>query len=440
MILGAGFAGLAAADVLRERRIPYLLAEKETAPGGLARTDDVGDFRFDRAGHFLHCSPGRFERALRGSGVEMVDVQRRAAVSIDDQLVPYPLQYNLWAAPAWLRRAVAKELTEISAADPGCDDFATLTEQSWGPTLAATFFFPYARKLWACDPQELPASWSARFLPRRDLALLAAGLTSQVEGFGYNAKFQYPRSGRLGDLGDALAAIHRASLRCSSAIVAVDLQRRAVTFEDGSTRPFSQLINTIPLNVFVRLAGLPWPSCGLRHANVANLRVGFEGEVLRDLHWIYEPSTVRKYFRVGFPSNVSAACCPPGHASLSLEIGLGESTTPYFDAAAIAREAVDDLEQRGIIRCAAIRVVDLHVIAPAYVADRLGSSPELQQLEAGLAQDGIHLAGRFGGWDYLSLEDAFHSGARAAGRASDAFALQHATGSSGTRSDACALP
>src|SRR5262245_26496734 len=103
IVVGCGIAGLGAAQALRAAGADYLVLEKDDGPGGLLRTDQVGDFLFDRCGHFIHSRNGWFESAIADSRIEFREYSRHSAVILDDAIVPYPLQFNLWAAPDHLR-------------------------------------------------------------------------------------------------------------------------------------------------------------------------------------------------------------------------------------------------------------------------------------------------------------------------------------------------
>jgi len=84
IILGAGAAGLGAAGALALADYPFYIIEQEDGPGGLVRTDSVGDFWFDRAGHFIHSRTRRFRSEIRNSGVKLEQHRRVSAVIIED--------------------------------------------------------------------------------------------------------------------------------------------------------------------------------------------------------------------------------------------------------------------------------------------------------------------------------------------------------------------
>lgn len=413
VIVGAGFAGLAAARCLQAAGVSFTLFEAEDGPGGLLRTDTVGNFAFDRAGHFLHFRTESFRRVLEDLQVPMTDVIRKSAVLMSGRTIPYPLQFNLHAAEAGLRNAVLADLAAGRIGKLDVRDYATSLGSAWGPTLYDAFFAPYNEKLWARPLRDLPVDCGARFLPQPDEALMLAGAVNPVTRYGYNADFVYPSSGRVGDLAEAMAKPLAHVIHFNTVVDAVDLDARRVRAA-GRWVPYSQLIFTGSLSSMVKMTGIVSPD--LCYSRVLNLRVGFRGSMLNDAHWLYIPDPAARFFRVGFPANVDFRTCPDGHASLSLEYGLTE-TQAVPDLSQLAAEAVDYLSRAGIIQCDAVEETAAHMISPAYVAQRNVDRPAFTATNDRLIEAKVRMAGRFGTWDYFSAEDAYLDGSRAAASA-----------------------
>jgi protoporphyrinogen oxidase len=416
LVLGAGFAGLGAARMLQERGLGALTIERESEAGGLACTDRVGDFLFDRAGHFVHCRTRAFSEVIRDSGIVFDEIERRSAVMLGDCVVPYPLQFNLWAASDELRQAVADELDQLPDSVNVQTSFDRLAREAWGNTLTSVFFEPYLEKVWSCASPQLPAEWASRFIPQRDLEMIRRGMRKETCGYGYNAKFLYPASGRLGDLAEALAAPLNGSLQLDVEVTSIDLGAHRVHCADGATIEYAVLVNSLPLDRFLTLCGTESPAELFRQAGLRNLRVGFRGRVLRTEHWCYVPDPSVDFFRVGFPCNVNSRTCPPGSSSISLEIGANHDSE-VRDVTKLAIQALDYLAARGFLEYEAVECIDMQLIAPAYVANRMETDARLQSIAAQLREKDVILAGRFGTWEYLSLEDAYLSGADAAAAA-----------------------
>jgi protoporphyrinogen oxidase len=132
--------------------------------------------------------------------------------------------------------------------------------------------------------------------------------------------------------------------------------------------------------------------------------------MLRDEHWIYVPDPTLPFYRIGFPANVSRNTCPPGSASLSIECGLHPAQVEKRSAREIAESAVRLTEELGIARVDELLFAREVTIDPAYVIDRSDGRDAFRSLFEELAAHGIHPIGRYGRWEYFSMEDAFSSG------------------------------
>jgi protoporphyrinogen oxidase len=410
VIIGAGMAGLGAADRLRRAQMRYLLIEQQDGPGGLVRTDRVDNYFFDRAGHFIHTRTPHFAHLIKRCGIRFRTFERRSAILIGGAIVPYPLQYNLWAAPPQIAEAVRRELDDLPMTIDLGLAFDEILKRLWGPTLTKHFFLPYYEKMWRVPLSELPSDWEADFVPRRDPSLIEQGLEKPITGYGYNSAFLYPASGRIGEFAESIAQPHARRLRLKTAVVAVDLAGETVRLSDGQQVPFSALISTVPLPTLLMMLGHPAEGSLFRHSNMINLRVGFRGAMLRPEHWYYVPDPAIPFFRVGFPSNVADGTSPPGCCSVSLEYGIGSQRRLTAGGHELAVEALEYLASHQTLKWYSIEVVDAYLIAPAYVAHRMSTTPRLQNLARNLERHGIYVAGRYGSWDYLSLEQAYLNG------------------------------
>jgi protoporphyrinogen oxidase len=413
VIVGAGIAGIGAGLALGEARRDFTLLESEDGPGGLVRTDEVAGFKFDRTGHFLHFKGDLLRGQLEGTAVPFDTHERKSAVLVGRAVVPYPIQYNLWALGSRrLARAVLAELTGGGEpADPP-ETFADLLLSSWGATLYEIFFRPYNEKLWGRPLTELPADCVGAYLPAVDLELAAAGAVGPTDYGGYNGTFFYPASGRLGDAADALADPLAARARYGFPAKAIGLSERVVEIEDGRTLSYDTLIATLPLNDLLGLVG-EWPAPELFEASeILNVRIGFSGAVRAPHQWVYVPDAELPFHRIGFPGNVNGRTCPSGCASISVEYTYPRAGR-RLSGEAITGWALDYLDELGLVELDEVLTVTERLLTPAYVVHRSPGRPEFEEVRELLARGGVVPAGRFGTWDYLSIEESFESGWRA---------------------------
>jgi protoporphyrinogen oxidase len=412
LVLGAGIAGVGAGLALTEAGGDAVLLELEDGPGGLMRTDEVDGFAFDRTGHFLHFKRDLLNGRLESAGVALDCIERQSAVLVGDTVVPYPIQYNLWALGQERANAAVAELEASGGLADLPDTLAELLLPSWGATLYDVFFRPYNEKLWGRPLTSLPADCVGAYLPTTDVELAAAGARGPTSYGGYNGTFFYPSSGRIGEAAEALSEPFADRIRYGCAVRSVDLDERALETEDGETIPYDALISTLPLNDLLALAGEERTPELFAASEILNIRIGFRGSVRIPHHWVYVPDAEFPFHRIGFPGNVNPLTCPSGCASLSVEYTYPSTGEP-LPGETIAEGALAYLDERGFIDLHETVTVTERLISPAYVVQRSPGRPELELVHESLAERGVHVAGRYGTWDYLSMEEAFESGWRA---------------------------
>lgn len=426
VILGGGLTGLSAAYHLGS--IPAVVFEREKDVGGLCRTHEEDGFAFDCTGHLLHLRDagirGLVERLLPDTFARH---ERRALIYSKGVYTAYPFQANLHGLPETVVRECLHGFVDsmVQRERHGEPDFSRWSFRQWaestfGRGIARHFMIPYNRKLWRTDLDEIECGWVSWSIPRPNFEeVLRGAMGSTVRGLGYNPTFLYPRQGGIRVLPEAFASRCR-DIRTATSVTSIDVERRVVTLADGTTIGYEALISTLPLDRFIAAAtGLPddLPPAGrkLRAVRVLNISLGIDRPAPSQAHWIYFPEPQFSFYRAGFPGNMSASVVPRGCASLYVERSLLPGET--FDAGEVFESAIDGLKKAGIL-WNGDRIIyrRLSVLDPAYVIYDRFRARHLPGLIERLRDLDIHTAGRFGAWEYSSMEDAIRAGADAAQR------------------------
>lgn len=415
VILGAGLTGLSAAHHLGG---DYQVFERLGHVGGHAVTVEEQGYRFDRTGHLLHLRDPEIRawiEKLFPPG-HLLSIQRRSMVFSHGRYTRYPYQANTYGLPP----EVAYECLmgylrarETPAAPPR--NFEEFCLQHFGEGFSKHFMIPYNQKLWGVHPREITAEWCSRFVPipkLEDVIAGAVGLNDRE--LGYNANFLYPPTG-IGELPEAIARgvgpihFHRAP-------VAIDWRRRELHFADGERVRYQVLISTVPLKVLVSLlvdAPDEVRAAGerLRCNPLWYLDVATRTPAGKDIHWAYVPEERYPFYRVGVYSNFSARLAPPGCASFYVE--LASRQTP--DMHRLGPEIVQGLIDMGLISTPD----DVVFMRPrkidfAYVVFDHQYYPALATIRPFLQENRILSHGRYGAWNYSSMEDALIYGRQAA--------------------------
>jgi len=410
VFVGGGISCLAAA---RKFRGDSILFEREDRVGGLCRTEEVRGFSFDRTGHLLHLRDKRVERLVGGllEG-NLVSRIRNSWIYSHGVYTRYPFQSNFFGLPPDVVAECLLGVVRAREKKQSQKNFAEWVLSTFGEGVARHFMFPYNRKLWTVPPRTLTTEWMGRFVPRPDLEKVIAGALSDAhDDSGYNAFFLYPERGGIESLVRALAAGVRNTV-CGVGVKRIDLKKRRLTLTTGDRVGFGRLVSCAPLPELVKMTR-PVPDRGskaagkLRWASVYNLNLGIRREDT-DRHWVYVPENRLALYRFGYASNFSEHTAPRGRANVYTEVAYSRRR-PLRRG--IRSRVIKDLIEIGAIRSKRdVLVTQQNHLEYAYaIYDKNRSRAVATCLEFLESKD-IHPVGRYGRWEYGTMEDALLQG------------------------------
>lgn len=428
VVAGAGLAGLSCAYHLPS---PSVVIDRESSPGGTARSVSVGGFTFDFTGHLLHLhhpyTRALVRRLLAGNWVEC---ERQAWIHSYDVTTPYPFQANLHGLPVQVVRECVEGVREARRrfGDKPLDGGGTLHFKEWcqrlfGKGISRHFMIPYNEKLWGVPATSMSPEWCGQFVPVPTLAEVEAGAKRvHAKRFGYNTTFLYPRHGGIQVLAEALAKKIK-KVRLGESILSVDWKNRAVELASGERVPYRSLVSTLPLpELLKRLRPFPRelqrPLNLLRWTTVMCVNIGVARSTISKASWIYFPEKKFPFYRVGFPMNFTPHAAPRGCSSMYVEVSYRPGTVPMTDS---GREALFSQIRRGLLAAKILRPTDTFPVvhfAPipyAYVIYDENRSAALTTIFDWLKKRANALSiGRYGGWKYSFMEEAILDGKKAA--------------------------
>lgn len=422
LIIGGGLAGLAAAGALEGKK-DYLVAERESRPGGLSATLKKGDFLFDYSGHLLHLRWPRTTKLILGAlGANCARIRRDARIYAHKSWTPYPFQANLSGMPDKVKaECVSGFLAAFNAARPapaGAEPFDRWTRRVFGDGISRHFMLPYNAKLWRYPLNRLTTEWCAPFVPvPRPEEVIEGAYGRRAEGLGYNTVFNYPKRGGIGSLAVALARGLR-GLRLGLEVERVNLRKGVADVRHFGPVHFRRLVNTGPLDEFVGLAedapaAVRRAAARLRHNTVYVLNLGVRGPKT-DMHWGYFPGAEFPFYRTGVATNFSKAIAPRGCASFYIEIATPGTA---LDLASAETAVIKGLKACGLIKSAAQIVESLWLKIPcAYVVYNAERAAALPVISGWLESRRVQSIGRYGAWKYSFMEESVKEGLEAADR------------------------
>lgn len=417
IIIGAGLTGLSTAHHLKDN---YTLFEKAFAPGGVASSENVKGFIFDKAGHLLHFKTGYAKKLIETllNGNRLSRHKRLSWVFSKNTYTRYPFQVNTYGLPTpvikdcLLEMAQAQTTIKENKPEPNFKDWIL---ENFGEGIARHFMFPYNRKLWRTPLSSIGTDWVDRFIPKTQLGCAIKGAVSDFKkGFGYNKIFYYPNFGGIQAVSDSFLSKSRDSVLFQKEVTGIDLKDKTLTFLDGQQVGFHRIVSTMPLPELVKMIKnvplhIKTKARSLKYVSVFNLNIGVDRDNISDKHWIYFPERKYIFHRVGFFSNFSDRVCPKGKNSLYTEVSYTADNPLKYERNKIKERIILDLNRAGILKANdRIAAEKSYYIKHAYPV--CGKNGFAKTIDKFLKTHNIYSIGRYGSWRYMSMEECIIEG------------------------------
>jgi protoporphyrinogen oxidase len=420
LVLGGGISGLMAAKTIRELGHESLLLEQCPSLGGLTRTVEVGDFSFDYTGHFLHLTRYKTPAEIPYAGLNNDDwqrINRRSCCFVAGKLIDAPIQYHLRQLPPEILDRCVKSYEARPALERSEHlTFRDFIVNGFGQALADLFLIPQNEKTMAISLDRLSIRAVRRFFPPPDDALVRAGIRGESPASEeYNSNFWYPKTGGIGALVNGLGGGLN-DTRTNQRASAVDVNKRTLQTSTGETFRWDYLFSSIPLKSLCEITNdseLRVAGEELSHSSTVSFNIGLRGPLRPEfagVHWIYVPDRSIPLYRVGFYSSISKGTCTSDNSGLYAEVGVSGSEIDTIDLIKdLQPRVIASLENLGWIDSRAISCVVIHVIRHAYVHHSERRDCLVETALSRLRQFGVYSFGRYGLWDYTSMEDSMES-------------------------------
>ncbi len=163
IVIGSGFAGAAAAHVLREQMgSTVTVLEGSAHAGGMLRTLYTQDgLPYEYGPRVLSVFRGTqsgLDFVKRLVELEKRDIYQGTQLRPGYPVVPFPLdRESLDNIPEGAK--IRREMEQLKNGIPDESNLRTYLETSVGPTLTQLAFTGFNRKFWGRELEELPASW-----------------------------------------------------------------------------------------------------------------------------------------------------------------------------------------------------------------------------------------------------------------------------------------
>lgn len=328
-ILGAGLAGLTAADYLSERGVPFVLFEAGKKIAGLAASfkDDEG-FSYDFGAHFV---TNRLADAI-GVRSECLTVKHYGErVWLDGKTFSYP--FGLMTIP---RMTLSGIKTKLSGNGKSSESAADWFRNAFGSSFADEVALPLveawsgarATELSSAVGESLPSSIA------KTLYLKAASIiTRRAVACGYSRELPesagvyhvYPKNG-VSTLCEKLAGCLNGQLKLESAVEEIIVENERVTAvkSNGKLHEVSAVISTAPANILAKLVSGTDAldrivKFRFRPMIFVNLKLKGRGLLSDTVLWF--PEDKFPFFRLTEATLSMPWLAPEGHTVITVDIG-----------------------------------------------------------------------------------------------------------------------
>ena len=439
VILGGGLAGLSAAYLLSQSSRKVLLVDKESCVGGLAKTINHRNFRFDLGGHRFLTKNETVKRFVTDIlADDILTVSRKSRIYMFDRLIDYPLKpvnavFGVGFAAAVKILADYLKVTVKNAA--GTPDRLSMEEwvvSQFGQKMFDLYFKEYSEKVWGVSCKKLSMEWVAKRI--EGLSLGAAIKNAFFKFSGQNIDtladaFSYPPRG-IGQIAEALRfAVEKESTVLTDTKVA-NLYHEDFLIKSASVvnRRYrddihgSEFLSSIPLPVLVRMLKPSPPedvleaSHKLRYRDIMIVTIFLERDTVMDLTWMYLPDRNIPFSRIHEPKRWSPHMAADGTTHIVAEYFCFEGDSMWNSTdEELTSVTVKQLAKLGLIKKSEVLGSRVVRVPKAYPIHELGYREPYGIIMNYLGKfQNLHTIGRTGRFEYLNMDSAIQSGMEAA--------------------------
>lgn len=415
VVLGAGIAGLAAAQAARDAGRQATIFEARQAAGGLLDNFEVDGFRFDQAVHLSFATEPEVRKIFDQSGYHTHEPE---AVNWDDvQWLRHPVQNNMYPLPAEEKVELIAGLAEAPVGP--VDNYGDWLEQQYGRPIAERWPMRYTEKYWTLPASDLGTDWIGQRVRRADIReVLHGAMSKDTPHYFYAKEMRYPEQGGYRRFIEPM--IEGADIRYGKRVARITPSTRSLAFSDGTEIGYKRMVSTLPLPLLAELIpeipdAVREDARSLFATSVDLVSIGFNRPDVPPALWFYIYDRDILAARAYSPSWKAPSNAPAGCSSLQFEI-YGSRNLERHSPEALKADTIAALEKMGLATAEDIVVVNHRRLEYGNVVFDLGMEERRDRVLDWIREQGIEVAGRFGEWAYLWSNQAMMSGLNA-GRA-----------------------
>jgi protoporphyrinogen oxidase len=390
----------------------------------------------DYGSHRLHpsCDPEILTDLQIILGDDLLDRPRHGRIRLRNQWIHFPLKpldlafklplgFSVGTTLDMVRKPFDRKQKFLSS-----ESFASALEAGLGRTICHEFYFPYARKIWGLNPEDMSVTQAQRRVSASSLKKILLKVLSVMPGFKSpnSGRFFYPRQG-FGQIAHRLyEEASKAGVKFHLGTRVESLQVTGLTVEGASCRrnerietlPADYIWSTIPITTLVQSLQPPAPpsvlqaSSNIQYRAMILVYLILEQERFSEYDAHFFPSFDNPISRLSEPKNYSNTREPRDRTVLCAEIPCSP-TDPVWSLSnnELGKLVREWLDSAGIgVKAPVVEVVSRR-LSHAYPIYRRGFEVYFDQIDAWLARfENLTTFGRQGLFVHDNTHHALYMG------------------------------
>ncbi len=420
-ILGAGLSGVSMAFFLQDsEKIKSIhLLEKEVEYGGLCRSFPFFDMHYDIGPHILFSREKQLMTLLLDFlGENVRTVRRSNQIYHKGNYIKYPFENDLYHLPEEDKQYCLNSFLNNPYEHFSPKNMLQFFLTTFGEGITNVYLRPYNEKIWKFDPCFMDTQMVERVPkpPKDDIIKSSQGVST--EGYVHQLHFQYPQNGGIASLVDGFVVRHSSKTKIQTGFDVQRVERNgqtwSVTDNRGETMVFDRLISTIPI-----------PQLSMAAAHLLTDQMLETAGALKSNAIIICPIRLKKD-RIG--NHFVVTCADPSiifHRISKLDFLYGREYADDGSITVVAEityrnnDSIDTMtdqqvQQRVLDGLRSMRFIEsddecidmqINRFPYAYVIYDLNHRTNADTIKNYYENTlGIHLAGRFGEYEYLNMD------------------------------------
>lgn len=396
IVIGAGMAGLATANMLQDKGHEVVVYERDSRPGGMIKCDVINGCLFHRTGGHVFNTKRQdvmdwfwkhFDKEK-----EFTKTLRNSAVIFNDELtVPYPVENHIYYFEVETQKSFIKDLLKISKEKKEPKNFEEFLKGRFGETLYNLYFQPYNYKVWRRDLSKVPMSWLEGKLPMPTVEEMLYNNMNHIEERQFvHSSFFYPIKGGSQFLADRLSKNLNIKYNTPVSKIKKKDKKLIVNEEECDRVVFCGNIKMLPK--ILHLESFVQDIDALEAHGTTSVFCEIDNN---PYSWVYLPNRNHDSHRIICTGNFSESNNANGKMTATVEF------TDYISE----QDIIKNLSRISFHP----KYITHNYEEYTYPIQDKNTRDLITTIKSNLSKEGIYLVGRFAEWEYCNMDIAIGS-------------------------------